>query len=43
MIKRILIKSMSDILGVERKFNLFQTVTFYTIAILAFVAILIIS
>ena len=43
MIKKILIKSMSDIWGVERKFNLFQTIAFYLMAILAFTAIVMIS
>lgn len=43
MIKKILIKSMSDIWGVERKFNLLQTLAFYLIAILAFAAIVMIS
>jgi len=43
MIKKILIRSMSDIWGVERKFNLFQTIAFYMIAILAFAAIITIS
>lgn len=43
MIKKILIRSMSDIWGAERKFNLFQTIAFYLIAILAFTAIVMIS
>ncbi len=41
--KRILIKSMNDIWGVERKFSFFQTIAFYMIAILAFAAILMVS
>lgn len=43
MIKKILIKSMNDIWGVDRKFNLFQTIAFYMIAVLVFVAIVMIS
>ncbi len=43
MIKRILIKSMNDIWGAKRNFSLFQTIAFYTIAILAFAAIMMIS
>ena len=43
MIKKILIKSMSDILGVERPLNLFESILFYAIAIGAFIAILMIN
>jgi len=43
MIKKILIRSMSDIWEAQRKFNLWKTVPFYMIAPLAFTAIIMIS
>ncbi len=43
MIKKILIKSVSDILGIERKLNLFESILFYTIAVGSFVVIIMIN
>ena len=43
MLKKILTKSMSDMLGVNRNFSLFQAVSFYLLVAMAFVAILLIS
>ncbi len=43
MIKKILIKSASDIMGIERKLNLFESILFYTIAVGSFVVILMIN